>query len=97
MTGLPTVVGWTNTHEVMWRGNWDKVAGRDTEVDSIYNNPGSDQALSVLRKYNVEYIYIGNLEKQRYPAESLQKFSSDSGRYKPIYEKDGVTIYQVMS
>ena len=97
MTGLPTVIGWMNPHEVMWRGNWDKVSGRDREVDSIYNNPDSGQALSVLRKYNVEYIYIGNLEIQRYPAESMQKFSSDSERYKPIYEKDGVTIYQVMS
>ncbi len=97
MTGLPTVIGWTNTHEVMWRGNWDKVAGRDTEVDSIYNNPDSDQALAVLRKYKVEYIYIGGIEKQRYPAESLQKFATDSERYKPIYEKDGVTIYQVVS
>jgi YYY domain-containing protein len=97
MTGLPTVVGWTNTHEVMWRGNWDKVAGRDGEVDSIYNNPDSEQALSVLRKYKVEYIYIGGIEKQRYPVESLQKFASDPERYQPIYEKDGVTIYQVMS
>jgi len=97
MTGLPTVIGWMNPHEVMWWGNWDKVSGRDREVDSIYNNPDSEQALSVLRKYKVEYIYIGGIEKQRYPVESLQKFASDSERYKPIYEKDGVTIYRVLS
>jgi uncharacterized membrane protein len=97
MTGLPTVIGWTNTHEVMWRGNWDKVAGRDTDVDNIYKSPDSDKALALLRKYNVEYVYVGKLEKEKYPAESLQKFSSDSERYKPIYEKDGVTIYQVLS
>lgn len=97
MTGLPTVIGWTNTHEVMWRGNWDKVVGRDTDVDNIYQSPDSDEALALLRKYNVEYIYVGKLEKERYPAESLQKFASDSERYKTIYEKDGVTIFQVMS
>ena len=96
MTGLPTVIGWTNTHELMWRGNWDKIAGRDKEVDSIYNNPDSEQALSVLRKYNVEYIYVGNLEKQRYPAESLQKFASHPEKYKLIYGNQGAVIYQVI-
>ena len=96
MTGLPTVIGWMNPHEIMWRGNWDKVSGRDRDVDTIYNNPDSDEAFSLLRKYNVEYIYIGSLEKQRYPAESLQKFSSDSEKYKLIYENQGVVIYQVI-
>jgi len=96
MTGLPTVVGWV-THEVMWRGSWDEVAGRDTDVDNIYESPDGDKALALLRKYNVEYVYVGKLEKDKYPAESLQKFSSDSERYKPIYEKYGVTIFQVMS
>jgi YYY domain-containing protein len=96
MTGLPTVIGWV-THEVMWRGSWDKVAGRDTDVDNIYKSPDSVEALDLLKKYNVQYVYIGKAEKERYEAESLLKFASDSGRYKLIYERDGVTIYQVIS
>ncbi len=50
----------------------------------------------MLRKYNVEYVYIGKAEKERYAAESLLQFASDSERYKLIYEKDGVSIYQVV-
>jgi YYY domain-containing protein len=96
MTGLPTVVGWV-THEVIWRGSWDKVAGRDTDVDNIYKAPDSAEALDLLRKYNVEYVYIGKAEKERYTAESLLKFAGDTERYKLIYEEDGVTIFQVMS
>ena len=96
MTGLPTVVGWV-THEVMWRGSWEPMSGRRTDVDNIYKSPDSDEALVLLRKYNVEYVYVGKMEKETYPAESLQKFAGDPERYKPIYEKDGVTIYQVMS
>jgi uncharacterized membrane protein len=80
----------------MWRGNWDKVSGRDRDVDTIYNNPDGDEAFSLLRKYNVEYIYVGKLEKERYPAESLQKFASHPEKYKLIYENQGVVIYQVM-
>jgi uncharacterized membrane protein len=96
MTGLPTVIGWMNPHEIMWRGNWDKVSGRDRDVDTIYNNPDGDEAFSLLRKYNVEYIYVGKLEKERYLAESLLKFASYPERYKLIYENQGVVIYEVM-
>ena len=95
MTGLPTVIGW-QTHEVMWRNSWDKVAGRDTDVNTIYQTPDGDEAISLLRKYNVEYIYMGKLEKERYPAESLLKFASHPERYKLIYENQGAVIYQVM-
>ena len=95
MTGLPTVIGWL-THEVMWRGSWDEVAGRNTEVDNLYKSPDSDEALAILRsKYNVEYIYVGKLEKERYLAESLQEFASHPEIYTPVYENQGVVIYQV--
>jgi len=93
--GLPTVIGLA-THEVMWRGSWDKVAGQDTNVNTIYQTSDSDESLALLRKYNVEYIYIGKLEKERYPAESLQKFANDSERYKLVYQNQDVSIYQVI-
>jgi uncharacterized membrane protein len=95
MTGLPTVVGWV-THEVMWRGSWEPMSGRSTDVDEIYKSPDSDEALVLLQKYNVEYIYVGKLEKERYPAESLLKFASDPERYTLVYENQGVKIYQVL-
>ena len=95
MTGLPTVVGWV-THEVMWRGSWEPMSGRSTDVDKIYKSPDSDEALVLLRKYNVEYVYVGKMEKETYPAESLQKFASHPERYKLIYENQGATIYQVI-
>jgi len=95
MTGLPTVVG-LQSHEVMWRGSWDQVSGRDTDVNNIYKSPDSDEALALLRKYNVEYIYVGKLEKERYPAESLLKLASHPERYTLVYENQGAKIYQVL-
>lgn len=94
MTGLPTVIGWL-THEVMWRGSWDMVSGRDTETDSIYNAPGSDESLALLRKYNVEYIFIGKVEKERYSLDSLAEFASHIERYALVYQNQDVEIYQV--
>ena len=94
MTGLPTVVGWV-THEVMWRGSWEPMSERSTDVDNIYNSPDSDEALALLKKYNVEYVYVGKAEAEKYPAESLQQFTSNPERYKIIYQNQGVVIYQV--
>ena len=95
MTGLPTVIGWV-THEVMWRGSWDKVAGRDTDVDRIYQTTDEDEAAALLRKYNVEYIYAGDLEKQKYKPQGLQKLAGQPQRYYPVYDNLGVEIYQVL-
>ena len=95
MTGLPTVIGWL-THEVMWRNSWDEVSGRDMDVDTIYQTTNNEEAFSLLEKYNVEYIYIGDLEKQRYKEEGLKKFAAYLEVYTLIYENQGVKIYQVM-
>jgi YYY domain-containing protein len=95
MTGLPTVIGWL-THEVMWRGSWDVVTWRDTDTDTIYNTTDGDEAAALIEKYNVEYIYIGSIEREKYESEGLQKFASHPEIYAPVYEKEGVTIYQVL-
>jgi YYY domain-containing protein len=94
-TGLPTVIGWL-THEVMWRGSWDVVAGRDTDVDTIYNTTDNEEAIDLLAEYDVEYIYVGTLERERYGMEGLLKFASHPERYRLIYENMGVEIYKVL-
>ena len=96
LTGLPTLLGWAGW-EVMWRDSWEIITERTMAIDAIYNAPDSEEAISLLGndKYNVEYIYIGILERERYPAESLQKFVSHPEIYTPVYENQGVVIYQV--
>lgn len=99
-TGLPTLLGWAGW-EVMWRDSWAIITERTMAINAIYQSPDSEEALGLLRKYNVEYIYVGTLEKNGtsgqvgYPAESLQKFASHPERYTPVYENQGVVIYQV--
>ncbi|MCK5654086.1 MAG: hypothetical protein KAH98_03020, partial [Dehalococcoidia bacterium] len=93
-TGLPTVIGWTSW-EVMWRGTWGEMEERVRDVDMIYNTLDNDEALALLAKYDVEYIYIGNLERESYESEGLQKFAGHPEEYELIYENEGVTIYRV--
>ena len=59
-TGLPTVVGW-KWHQEQQR--WDyrhQVGLRIEDVDRLYSTAGRQEALSLLRKYEVRYIYVGH-------------------------------------
>ncbi len=95
-TGLPTVIGW-GTWEVMWRTGGQNVSERNNDVDLIYNTADNNKALELLKKepYNVEYIYVGSLERDKYTAEGLQKFDTFKNDYHLIYQNEGVNIYQL--
>ncbi len=65
MTGLPAVIGW-QTHEWLWRGDWDPIGIRVADVNSIYTSKDPGLAESLIRKYGIGYVVIGSEEKKRY-------------------------------
>ncbi|MCL5960536.1 MAG: DUF2298 domain-containing protein [Chloroflexi bacterium] len=102
-TGLPTVLGWAN-HELQWRGGQPSaLAGlsqRAQDVATIYATTDVEQARALLQKYEVEYVYVGPLERSgdeggansRPPTPAaLSKFADFMD---VVYDKDGVTIYR---
>ncbi|MFW6125570.1 MAG: DUF2298 domain-containing protein [Chloroflexota bacterium] len=93
-TGLPTLIGWTSW-EVMWRGDWAAVEEREKDANAIYSTLDDGEALSLLCKYEVEYVYVGRVEKEMYEAGGLQKFGDQPQTYQPVYDEEGVTIYRV--
>ncbi len=89
-TGLPTVLGW-DSHEVQWRGSAEEVNRRKPDVEALYNSPDVEQALTLLEKYDITYVYVGPLERGRYSAAGLAKFD----RFMDVvYQRGGVTIYK---
>lgn len=74
-TGFPTVLGWT-VHEWLWRGSYDVPAPRIEEVKQMYESPDINLTRQLLGKYNVEYVYVGDLEREKYPALYEDKFKS---------------------
>ncbi len=74
-TGLPTVLGWT-VHEWLWRGNYSIPAPRITDVKTLYETADINTTRQLLKKYNILYVYVGNMERQKYPNLSEKKFSS---------------------
>lgn len=90
-TGLPTVLGWT-VHEWLWRGTYSIPAPRIEEIKKIYETTNATEAKQLLQKYNVKYIFVGALERQKYPAFSEDKFKQLG---KVVYQNGTTRIYQI--
>lgn len=64
-TGLPTVIGWP-VHEWLWRGSYDEAGRRLPEVTDLYESSDLNLTKQLIQKYNIEYVFIGSLERQKY-------------------------------
>lgn len=64
-TGLPTVLGWY-VHEWLWRGDTEAENIRVADVESMYTSTDKAQVEELIEKYDVSYIYIGTLEREKF-------------------------------
>ena len=55
----------------------DTIMKREGDIDTIYTSADLNQTRDLLRKYNVGYVYVGDVERQKYKdhPENLNKFS----------------------
>ena len=95
-TGLPGIVGW-EWHQTQQRfGYSSEVQRRLQDVDTIYSTTSTSEALEILRRYNVEYVYVGELERLYYPKSGLAKFEAGlDGALDRVYDNADVTIYRL--
>lgn len=95
-TGLPTVLGW-DSHQ--WLQRWEyrpMIEQRKVDIQTIYETADLDLALRLLRRYHVDYIYLGELERAYYQGPGLDKFELMGDRgITPVYRNERVTIYRV--
>src|SRR6185295_1314192 len=92
-TGLPTVVSPLHASE---QHDPDLVAERDRDVQTIYSTLDPTEALQLLSKYHVGYVYIGPIERAAYGKPGTAKFDQLEGAYLTLlYKNDAVKIYQV--
>ncbi|MBI4731415.1 MAG: hypothetical protein HY781_04685 [Chloroflexi bacterium] len=107
-TGLPTVVGW-QWHEQQQRVYFQpQVIQRGVDVDNFYATTDINAAVDFLRKHDVRYIIVGQLERAKYAPgapggpvdeggpDGLLKFEQFDGIYWNEVYRDGETvIYEV--
>jgi uncharacterized membrane protein len=88
LTGLPTVLGWPG-HEGQWRGSSTPQGDRQEDIKRLYETSSWSDAKAILEKYDVRYIYIGNLERSTYRINEVKFLRNLS----PIYSQGSVIIY----
>ena len=96
-TGLPGVVGW-NWHQRQQRVLTSiQVQDRVNEVSDFYNSINPEFTRDFLKKYDVKYIIVGQLERAEYIPEGIAKFEQAEGQYWRAVYRDGQTvIYEVI-
>jgi YYY domain-containing protein len=89
-SGQPNVIGWPG-HEGQWRGGYNEVGSRPEDMRALFETRIWDEARAILDKYDITYVYIGNLERNTYNLFE-EKFRANL----PVaYEQGSVTIYIV--
>jgi len=89
-TGIPTVLGWAG-HEYQWRGATPEPAERDSAVTSIFSQMDWPSTELLLDRYDVQYVYFGQLERNTYDPQSEEKFQQNMD---VAFQNNNVTIYQ---
>ncbi|MEA3407039.1 MAG: DUF2298 domain-containing protein [Chloroflexota bacterium] len=90
-TGIPTVLGWGG-HELQWRGNYDEAGRREPDIAAIYQSLDKAQKRQLLEKYDVDFVYVGPLEREKYGL-NLAMIGAFDGFMQRCYEGKGVIIY----
>jgi uncharacterized membrane protein len=96
-TGLPDVIGW-QWHQQQQRVLLSQqVIDRGTEVNNFYNSLDPVISREFLKKYDVKYIIVGQLESAAYTPEGIAKFEQADGRYwREVYRDGQTVIYEVL-
>ncbi len=88
-TGLPTLLGWPG-HEMQWRGGVEEIGSRESDIKELYSTKNWITAKDILEKYNLRYIYIGDVERNTYQI-SEEKFKLN---LPVIFKNSSVVIYE---
>ena len=88
-TGYPTVLGWPG-HESQWRGGSELQGTRQDDINLLYSTVRWEEAQAIIEKYNIRYIFIGNLERTSMRV-SEEKFTT---HLVPVFQQGSTVIYQ---
>jgi YYY domain-containing protein len=89
-SGQPSVLGWPG-HESQWRGGAKEMGSREPDLELLFRANRWEQALEILQRYQIRYVYVGGLERGKYRVnETLYN------RYlEVVFQNQQVTIYEV--
>lgn len=88
-SGQSTVLGWPG-HESQWRGSYDLIPGRESDIRVLYETDDPETARIILDRYQITYVIVSDLERSTYQVQ-FEKFDDF---YPIVWENGSVRIYQ---
>lgn len=101
-TGMSTILGWINRQEFAYGPSIKReLNNRQSDINKIYSERDKHKVLDLIKKYNIRYIYVGELENALYPDDSLSGFKevaslifqSSGPKSSKVYELEGNSSY----
>ena len=91
-TGLESILGWAG-HELQWRGVWKEQPKRIGDLTTLYSSTDENTVKNLLTQYDVSYVVVGGLERQKYGNRDYGSVFQKVGRV--VFDQDGTTLYYV--
>jgi len=82
-SGAAAVLGWSG-HEVQWRGPLPELGSRTGEPGRVYRDAPVEAIRSVLDRYAVRYVVVGDLERDKYSDAVTTRFDGVLPRRVPL-------------
>ncbi|MFK7800524.1 MAG: DUF2298 domain-containing protein [Anaerolineae bacterium] len=99
-TGNPSIIGW-DWHQRQQRPTVPSsiVRNRINDVGTLYLSDDIDLTMRILDRYDVAYIYYGELEKVYYGERSVEKFDQmvADGYLERVYAENQAVIYKILN
>jgi uncharacterized membrane protein len=91
-TGLQSILGWAG-HELQWRGEWKEQPKRIGDLTSLYTTGDENTVKNLLKQYDVSYVVVGPLERQKYGNRDFNAVFQKVGQV--VFDQNGTTLYYV--
>lgn len=62
-------------------------------INGLFENPNIEQVANIAKNHGIDYIYVGENEKNKFP-QGCKKFNYENSFFKCVYEESGVSIFQ---
>lgn len=89
-TGRATVLGWSG-HVLQWG---DDPGDRRAQVTALYRSTEVASARAVLRRYGVDYVVVGPIERADFGVAGAAKWDAIGSR---VFDTQGTTVWRVSS
>jgi uncharacterized membrane protein len=85
-------------HATNYQIGTQRVSERHKDIyRTLFHGKNINNALNVVRKYGIDYIYVGVEARQRIDSDAIEKFDQSTDHFEKVYSVNGVSVYLVKS